>query len=52
MAISEIEIKAHFDMWGGLLAKLSEEGLSDLESAIIGERYRRIELEKLVGGDQ
>lgn len=42
--IGKVRIECRFDLFGDLLNKLSEEGLSDLEAAIIGERYRRKEI--------
>jgi len=47
MTEAKFEISARFDLWGDLLAKLSDEGLSDLAGAISGERYRREQIKKL-----
>lgn len=43
----KIHISCNFDMWGDLLSQLSEKGMSDLEAAIVGERFRRAELKRL-----
>ena len=44
--IGDIKIKMRVDLFSELVSKLSYEGLSDLEAAIVGERYRREELKK------
>jgi hypothetical protein len=41
MSSAEIRVAVHLDLWSSFLGKLSEDGLKDLEMAIIAERYRR-----------
>ena len=45
--IGDIKIIMRVDLFSDLMAKLSDEGLSDLSAAIVGERYRREEIKKL-----
>jgi hypothetical protein len=41
MKVSEIRVVIHCDLWSNLLSKISESGLTDLETAIVAERFRR-----------
>ena len=41
MSSAEIRVEVHLDLWSSFLGKLSEDGLKDLEMAILTELYRR-----------